>query len=97
MLNVSEMSDMILECMYFFLLASSFGKKGHFPRYSHPHIITCALSHYRDGDDRLLCDIEISGKTQNSRLKSVCHFKVTRFYLTLLCKQHNWTLGSYSI
>ena len=28
------MSDMILECMYFFLLASSFGKKGHFPRYS---------------------------------------------------------------
>ena len=47
--------------------------------------------------DRLLCDIEISGKTQNCRLKSVCNFKVTRFYLILPCKQHNWTSGVYSI
>ena len=48
-------------------------------------------------DDRLLCDIEISGKTQTYCLKSVCNFKVTRFYLILLCKQHNWTSGTYSI
>ena len=48
-------------------------------------------------DDRLLCDIEISGKTQNYRLKSVCNFKVTRFYLILPCNQHNWTSGTYSI
>ena len=27
--------------------------------------------------------IEISGKTQNYRLKSVCNFKVTRLYLIL--------------
>ena len=45
----------------------------------------------------LLSDIEISGKTQNYRLKSVCNFKVTRFYLILPCKQHNWTSGTYSI
>ena len=48
-------------------------------------------------DDMLLCDIEISGKTENYRLKSVCNFKVTRFFLTLPCKQHNWTSGTYSI
>ena len=34
-------------------------------------------------DDRLLFDIEISGKTQKYCLKSVCNFKVTRFYLIL--------------
>ena len=56
------MSVMILECMHVFLLASSFGKKELFSRYNHPHIFACALSHYRDGDDRLLCDIEISGR-----------------------------------
>ena len=48
-------------------------------------------------DDRLLCDIEISGKTQNYRLKSVCNFKLTRFYLILPCKQYYWTPGTYSI
>ena len=31
----------------------------------------------------------VGTKTQNYCLKSVCHFKVTRFYLTLLFKQHN--------
>ena len=34
-------------------------------------------------DDRLLFDIEISGKTQKYCQKSVCNFKVTRFYLIL--------------
>ena len=34
-------------------------------------------------DDRLLFDIEISGKTQKYCLESVCNFKVTRFYLIL--------------
>ena len=35
-------------------------------------------------------------KTKNYCLKSVCNFKVTRFYLILLWKQHNWTSGTYS-
>ena len=39
----------------------------------------------------------VSGKTQTYCLKSVCNFKVTRFYLILLCKQHNWTSGTYSV
>ena len=56
----------------------------------------CALRQ-RQSDDRLLCDIEISGKTQNYRLKSVCNFKVTQFYLILLCKQYNWTSDTKSI
>ena len=34
------------------------------------------------------------GDQNNYRLKSVCNFKVTRFYLILLCKQHNWTTGT---
>ena len=68
----------------------------HFSRYNHPHIL-CMCSKALQSDDRLLCDIEISGKTQNYRLKSVCNFKVTRFYLILPCKQHNWTSGTYSI
>ena len=42
----------------------------------------CKVLH---SDDRLLFDIEISGKTQKYSLKSarVCNFKVTRFYLIL--------------
>ena len=39
----------------------------------------------------------VGTKIQNYCLKSVCHFKVTRFYLILLYKQHNWTLGTYSV
>ena len=39
----------------------------------------------------------IGTKTRNYCLKSVCHFEVTRFYVILLCKQHNWTLGAYSV
>ena len=71
-------------------------QKKHFSRYNHPHIL-CMCSKALQSDDRLLCDIEISGKTQNYRLKSVCNFKVTRFYLILTCKQHNWTSGTSSI
>ena len=41
--------------------------------------------------------IEISGKTQNYCLKSVCNFKVSRSSVILLCKQRNCTLGTYSI
>ena len=26
-----------------------------------------------------------------------CNFNVTRLYLLLPCKQHNWTSGTYSI
>ena len=90
------MSVMILECMHvFFLWQAHLVKKGTFLAIA--ILISLHVLFYRDGDDRLLCDIEISGKTQNYRLKSVCNFKVTRFYLILLCKQHNWTLGSYSI
>ena len=94
-LVISEMSLPIFSytCS---LLASSFGKKKRFSSYNHPHIL-CMCSKAFYSDDRLLCDIEISGKTQNYRLKSVCNFKLTRFYLILLCKQHNWTSGIYSI
>ena len=70
--------------------------KMHFSRYNHPHIL-CMCSNALQSDNRLKCDIEISGKTQNYRLKSVCNFKVTRFQLILPCKQHNWTSGTYSI
>ena len=41
-----------------------------------------------------MCDFEISGKTQNYCLKSVCNFKVSRSSFILLCKQHNWNLGT---
>ena len=80
------------------LSASSFGKITHFSRYNYPHILrTCFKALY--SDDRLLiwCHIEISGKTNNYCVKSVCNFNVTRFYLILLCKQHTWTSGTYSI
>ena len=78
------------------LSASSCGKKKRFSRYNLPQILfMCSKALW--SNDRLLCYIEISGKTQNYRLKSVCSFKVTRFYLILLCKQHNWTSGTYSI
>ena len=71
-------------------------KKKHFSRYNLPQIFfMCSKALW--SNDTLLCNIEISGKTQNYRLKSVCSFKVTRFYLILLCKQHNWTSGTYSI
>ena len=87
---------MILVCMHVFLLASSLGKKGRFSRYNYPHIL-CICSKALQSDDRLLCDIEISGKTQNYHLESVCNFRVTRVYLILPCKQHYWTPGTYSI
>ena len=45
------------------------------------------------GDGMLLCDIEISGKTQKNCLKSVCNFKVSRSSIILLCKQHNWSVA----
>ena len=36
--------------------------------------------------------LKYPGKTEKrDRLKSVCNFKETRFYLILLCKQHTWT------
>ena len=90
------MSLMILECMHVCCWQAHLVKMGHFSRYNHPHNL-CMCSKSLQSDDRLICDIEISGKTQNQCLKSVCNFKVTRFYLILLCKQHNWTLGTYSI
>ena len=80
----------------FSLTASSLGIKKHFSRYNHPHIF-CMCSKALQSDDRLPCDIEISGKTQNYRLKSVSNFKVTRLYFILLCKQHNWTWGTKCI
>ena len=93
---MSDMSLMILECMHVCCWQAHLVKMGHFSRYNHPHIL-CMCSKSLQSDDRLICDIEISAKTQNQCLKSVCNFKVTRFYLILLCKQHNWTLGTYSI
>ena len=57
----------------FSLKASSLGIKKHSSRYNHPHIL-CMCSEALQSDDRLPCDIEISGKTQNYRLKSVSNF-----------------------
>ena len=79
-LKISEMSLMILmhACS---LSASSFGKK----KSTFPGIIILIFHHMcfksLHRDDRLLCDIEISGKTQNYCPKSDCNFKVTRFYV----------------
>ena len=86
----------ILSCMHVPYRPADLPNKKHFSRYNHPHILYMCSKALRS-DGRLLCDIEISGKTQNYRLKSVCNFKVTRFYLILPCKQHNWTSGTYSI
>ena len=86
----------ILSYMHILSRRADLLNKKHFSRYNHSHIL-CMCSKTLYSDDRLLCDIEISGKTQNYRLKSVCNFKVTRFYLILPCKQHNWTSGTYSI
>ena len=80
-----------------FLLANSSGKKtASFSRYNHPYIL-CMSSKSLQSDDRLLCDIEVSCKTQSYCLKSVCNFPVSRSSVILLCKQHNWTLGTYCI
>ena len=87
------MSLTILSYMHVLCWQADLVKK-HFSRYNHPHIL-CMCPKALQSDDRPLCDIEISGKTQNYRLKSVCNFKVTRFYLILPCKQHNWTSGTY--
>ena len=87
--NVSQ-DSLIHACS---LSASSFAKIKHFSRYNHPHILRMSSKAFKS-DERLLCDIDISGKTQNYCLKSVCNFQVTRFYLILLCKQHTWTLGT---
>ena len=85
----------ILSYMYVLCRRAHLVKKS-FSRYNHPHTLRMCYKALWS-DDRLLCDIEISGKTQNYCLKSVCNFKVTRFYLSLLCKQHNWTSGTYFI
>ena len=90
------MSLTILSYMYVLCRRADLLNKKHFSRYNHPRIL-CMCSKALQSDDRVLCDIEISGKTQHYRLKSVCNFKVTRFYLILPCKQHNWTSGTYSI
>ena len=82
--------------MHVFCWQTHLVEKRHLFRYNHPHIL-CMSSKSLQSDDRLLCDIKISGKTRNYCLKSVCNFKVSRSSLILLCKQHNWTLGTYSI
>ena len=77
------MSLTILECMYVFCWQTHLVKKGHFSRFNHPHILRMS-SKALQSDDRLVCDIEISGKTQNYCLKSVCNFKMSRSYVILL-------------
>ena len=104
-LNSLKISEMSLTILLFLTISSSLHvlcrradlvKKKHFSRYI-LILFACALLKALQSDDKLLCDIEISGKTQNHRLKSVWNFKVTRFYLILPCKQNNWTSGTYSI
>ena len=89
------MSLTILSYMHALCWRAHLVKKD-FSRYKQPQVL-CMCSKAWQSDDRLLCDIEISGKTQNYGRKRVCNSKVTRFYLILRCKQHNWTSGSYSI
>ena len=81
------MSLTILSYMHVLCQRADLLSKKHFSSYNHPHIL-CMCSKALQSDDRLQCDIEISGKTQHHHLKSVCNFKV---------KQHNWTSGTYSI
>ena len=90
------MSLTIFSYMHVLCRRADLVKKEHSSWYDHPHIL-CICSKALQSDDRLLCDIEISGKTQNYHLESVCNFRVTRVYLILPCKQHNWTSGTYSI
>ena len=93
-----------------------FGKKKHFSRYNHSHIlrnllqviiVNVTMSHsdivtlwhlYSMRSSMSHSDIEDLIEYQ-ANLKSVCKFKVTRFYLIiiLLCKQHNWALDTYAI
>ena len=94
--KISEMSLTIFSYMHVLCRRADLVKKEHSSWYDHPHIL-CICSKALQSDDRLLCDIEISGKTQNYHLESVCNFRVTRVYLILPCKQHNWTSGTYSI
>ena len=61
------------------LSASSFGKKNTFLGIIILIFFASALLKSFWRDDRLLCDNEISSKTQNYCLKSVCNFKLTRF------------------
>ena len=94
------MSLMILECMHIFSWQAHLVKKGTFLKYPHIllHVLLVIIETLMTGYVyHIPCDIEISGKTQNYRLKSVCNFKVIRFYLILLCKQNNWTLDTYSV
>ena len=80
------MSLTILSYMHVLCRRADLVKK-HFFRCNHSHIL-CMCSKALQSDDRLLCEIEISGKAQHYHLKSLCNFKV---------KQHNWTSGTYSI
>ena len=89
-LKISEMSPHDSRMHACLLLATHLLKTGHkILGIIFLIFFACALSHYRVMT--VICDIEISGKSQNYCLKSVCNFNVTRFYSILLCKQHNWS------
>ena len=95
-LKISEMSPHDSRMHACLLLATHLVKTGHkILGIIFLIFFACALSHYRVMT--VICDIEISGKSQNYCLKSVCNFNVTRFYSILLCRNHNWTLSIYSI
>ena len=81
------MSLMILSCMYVLCRQAYLVKKKHFLGIIILIFFAWALSHYRE-TDRLLCDIEISGKIQNYFLKS--DSILLNFALQI---QHSWALG----
>ena len=94
-LKISEMSLKILSWMLLYCRQAHLVKK-YFSRYNHPHILRMCSNHHREMMSST-SDIEISGKTQNYCLKSVCNFKVTRFSLSLFCNNIIGLLGTYSI
>ena len=91
------MSLMILECMHVFCWQAHLVKKGTFLGIIILIFFACALSHHNRVMTGYYVTLKYQAKTQNCFLKSVCNFEVTRFSLILLCKQHNWTLGTYSV